>query len=124
MPTPYADSLKSKTLAELANLLRYSGHHETRIIMREFSRRDENAKPRKVWLVLGEHFSVPGLVQKVFATKAGADAEALDLVNLMMRDTEGGKERKRGWEKGLEWLQDYHGEGDCDVAVSELKVEG
>jgi hypothetical protein len=48
----------------------------------------------------------------------------LDLVNLMMRDTDGGKPVKRDWEKGLEWLQDYHGARDCDVSVSELRVEG
>lgn len=132
-------NLKTATLLELADELvkqqndvclangtnRSEARRDVASIRAEMDRRDrENAKPRTVWLVLGEHFSVPGLVQKTFATKALADAEALELVNLMMRDTEGGKERKRGWEKGLEWLQDYHGARDCDVAVSELKVEG
>ncbi len=131
-------NLKTATLLELADeLLRqkeftttlsrgqqYPAYRNVASIRNEMSRRDrEAAKPRKVWLVLGEHFSVPGLVQKVFADKRAADAEALDLVNLMMRDTDGGKPRKRDWQKGLEWLQERHEPACCDVVVSELKVE-
>jgi hypothetical protein len=37
-----------------------------------------------VFLVQGEHFSNPGNPMKVFATEAGAAAEAASLVNLLL----------------------------------------
>lgn len=126
-------NLKAATLLQLADELIqqrgatfiFSGQNAARrnvaSIRNEMNRRDkEAAKPRVVWLVLGEHFNVPGLVQKVFPTKKAADAEALELVNMMLVESE--RKPVKNWQRGLEWLQANH--DSVDVCVNELTVEG
>lgn len=124
-------NLKTATLLQLSDeLIRQqsatfivSGQYEARrnvaSIKAEMDRRDrEAAKPRKVWLVLGEHFSVPGTVQKVFPTKKDAYAQALDLVNMMLVDCE--RKPVKNWRRGLDWLCDN--QDHCDVCVNELTL--
>ncbi|TYO65468.1 hypothetical protein FXV83_16160 [Bradyrhizobium hipponense] len=40
----------------------------------------------KVWIVEGEHHSVPGIIVKVCASKTLADLEAVALVNIILND--------------------------------------
>lgn len=77
-----------------------------------------------VFVVIGEHFEVPGTRVTVHATKEGADKAALDLVNMMLRDTDAGQEPETKWEDGLAWLQDYHCDAGCDVVIFPCKLEG
>lgn len=126
-------NLKAASLRDLSDeLIRQhgatfivSGQREARrnvvSIKAEMDRRDrEAAKPHVVWLVLGEHFHVPGLVQKVFPTKKAADVEALELINMMLVECE--RKPVKNWKRGLEWLCDNH--DSVDVCVNELTVEG
>lgn len=80
---------------------------------------------RTIHLVTAEHFEVPGLIQKAFASRALADIEAADLVNIMMKDS-GWKPTAKpdAWEKQYDRLQDYHGAAHCYVEVTELPVAG
>lgn len=78
----------------------------------------------KVYVVIGEHFNVPGTVIRAYATKAGATREAVRLVNIMLTDSHSVHvASEKDWEDHLSNLQDEHGARDCDVAIYELEVE-
>jgi hypothetical protein len=82
-----------------------------------------------VWIVQGEHFSVPGVPISAHGSVDGANAKAAELVNAMLKDTGRvqGKPKAatpsdwRGVPMG--WLQDYHGAAHCWVEVNALEVE-
>lgn len=124
-------NLKAATLLQLTDELiqqqgspfivsgQYKARRNVASIKAEMDRRDrEAAKLRKVWLVSAEHFSVPGLVQKVFSTKKTATEKALELVNGMLNDC--GRQPAKAWRRGLDWLQEN--EDHCYVYITELTV--
>lgn len=82
----------------------------------------------KVFVTIAEHFSQPGTLIKVHATKESAVAECVDNINIMLRDhaeSHGGKLQiatAANWEKRLEFLQDYHGARDCDCYIDQYPV--
>lgn len=79
----------------------------------------------KIHLVTAEHFEVPGLIQKAFATEAQAVAEAVEITNLMLKDS--GWQPLASpvqWQHHVERLQDEHGAQFCYVEISEIEVAG
>ncbi len=76
----------------------------------------------KVYLVTAEHFSVPGLVVRVFETKDDALNECVELVNIMLEDMKLPHADLANWEACLELVQDTHGTQHCYVEVSEQDV--
>lgn len=79
----------------------------------------------KIHLLTAEHFSVPGLVTKAFATPQAATAEAVDLTNLMLKDSDWRPlATPVQWQHHVERLQDYHGAQYCYVEIAELDVSG
>jgi hypothetical protein len=85
------------------------------------------AKPQTVYLVTAEHFNVPGFINQPFASKEGATAEAVNLINLMLKDTSAKRKPKPAtaetWESVLDWLQDYHGAQYCFVEIAATEVK-
>lgn len=77
----------------------------------------------KIWLLTAEHFHIPGQVCRAFATRELAEAEAVDLVDTMWRDS-GSETTADNWEWRLATLQDEHGSDSCYVDLVELPVEG
>lgn len=75
----------------------------------------------KIFVVLGEHYHVPGIVTSAHRTSGGAENKALELVNLMLKDSE--QDETTDWRHGLELLQEQHGAGDCDVVIWPLELE-
>ncbi|KFL31724.1 hypothetical protein JP75_06525 [Devosia riboflavina] len=76
----------------------------------------------QVVIVQAEHFSNPGRVLKAFRAHSDAIAEAVDLVNIMLKDD--GREpcTAEDWEDALEQLQDAHGAQYCYVDLVPLEV--
>lgn len=70
----------------------------------------------RIFIVQGVHPVVPGIVLKVFATRAGAVEEAVSLVNTIAEKTDA---TIANWEKVLAKLQKKHGKDDCDVWITE-----
>ena len=77
----------------------------------------------KIFILSAEHFHVPGLINKPFATMAGATVEAVELVNIMLKDS-GAAPRATAddWQKRVEWLQDKHGAQFCYVDILEHEL--
>ena len=79
----------------------------------------------KVHILTAEHFSVPGIITKAFADLAGAEAEAMDLTNLMLADNGQAKSANASnWRAKVEALQDEHGAEHCYVDIVEIPVRG
>lgn len=78
-----------------------------------------------VHVLAAEHFHVPGLVMKVFATVEAARREAADVTNIMLADN-GNTERATAedWATYMERLQEQHGAQFCYVEISAHTVEG
>jgi len=88
-----------------------------------------------VHLLQAEHFSNPGRITKIFASKAAADREAAKLVNIMLADTDeedveeyielvGEKPAPcdgADWAGRMAWLAVVH-EDECYVDVQEMEV--
>ncbi|QXV73540.1 hypothetical protein [Rhizobium phage RHph_X2_30] len=85
--------------------------------------------PSTVWLVTAEHFSVAGLIVETYATEAAAVNKCVQLVNIMLNDTNGAVKVKPEpatvdtWQIVLEWLQDYHGAAHCFVEIQAQQVQ-
>lgn len=82
----------------------------------------------KIYLVEAEHFSVPGRPLKAFKTREAAVVEAIDLVNIMLRDRAIRDQAAwlstvpETWEADLADLQEEFGAAHCYVEIHELKV--
>lgn len=88
-----------------------------------------------VYLLQAEHFSNPGRITKIYASKAAADREAAKLVNIMLADTDeedveeyielvGEKPAPcdgTNWAERMAWLTVVH-EGECYVDVEAMEV--
>lgn len=83
-------------------------------------------EPMRIHIVTAEHFNVPGLVLKAFATAEAANAEATELVNIMVNDSdmEADGDEPGDWQAWLARLQDYHGAAHCYVEITETELEG
>ena len=78
-----------------------------------------------VFLLLAEHFSVPGQVQKVFVSLDAAEAEGVELTNTMLQDNGRSKSATTSnWRSKLEELQEEHGENDCYIEINETELIG
>jgi hypothetical protein len=77
----------------------------------------------KVYLMIAEHYSIPGVVTRVCDTWDKAVAEAIECVNAMLRDS-GRKpvETQAEMDAALERLQDEHGAAYCYAEISEHTV--
>lgn len=75
-----------------------------------------------IYLVSAEHFSNPGLVLKAFHTMDGANAEAVELTNIMLKDDGKAPCTLADWQDALEQLQDTHGAQYCYVDITPLDV--
>lgn len=84
--------------------------------------------PRKVYLVEGCHWHVPGAPQSVHATMDGANARARELVNIMLGDVEL-KPGAGNWEEDLARIKTALAENDaadpddCDVWITEFVIK-
>ncbi|MDQ0510904.1 hypothetical protein QOZ99_001792 [Angulomicrobium amanitiforme] len=68
---------------------------------------------------------MPGNITKAFADLAGAEAEAMDLTNLMLSDNGQAKSANASnWRAKVEALQDEHGAAHCYVEIAEHVVVG
>jgi hypothetical protein len=75
----------------------------------------------KVWIVVGEHPYVPGMVIRVCASGTSANTEAASLVNIMLKDL--GHRRRASndsWGRRIKELQVDH---ECLCFVSEREVQ-
>jgi hypothetical protein len=78
-----------------------------------------------IFLTEAEHFSIPGRPIKAHLTKALAVQEAVELVNIMLKDSGGDPTATADdWESRIEPLQDEHGAAHCYVEIHELPVIG
>lgn len=78
-----------------------------------------------VHVLQAEHFSVPGIVTKVFGTDAAAQIEAMALVNCMLNDSGRAQSANASnWHSKLEELQEEHGAAHCYVDIAPHTVEG
>lgn len=78
-----------------------------------------------VHVLQSEHFSVPGIITKVFATYAAAQSEAMALVNRMLDDSGRAQSANASnWHSKLEELQEEHGAAHCYVEIAAHTVEG
>lgn len=79
----------------------------------------------RIHIVTAEHFSAPGLILKAFATAEGANAEAAELVNIMLNDSPMNSATSAtadDWAGHIEALQDYHGAAHCYVEITETEL--
>jgi len=87
-----------------------------------------------VYIVLAEHWEVPGLVCKAYATLAAAQAAAVELVGSMVAEHNAALDDDSEdqlpastldtWEILVEELQDAHGAAYVDVDIRTVTVEG
>jgi len=79
----------------------------------------------KIHLLRAEHFSVPGIITKAFATSGAAEDAAMSLVNIMLKDNgQAQSANASNWRSKVEALQDEHGAAHCYVEIEEVDVEG
>lgn len=81
--------------------------------------------PARVYVLTAEHFSVPGLITQVHASRESATKRAAELVNTMLADN-GDEETatSSNWEEAIAKLQDEHGAAHCYVEIIERDVFG
>lgn len=78
-----------------------------------------------VYLLIAEHFNVPGQVRKVFVELAAAEIEAAELVNIMLKDNgQAQNANASNWRGKLEKLQDEHGAQYCYIDIDEAELIG
>lgn len=73
------------------------------------------------YLVEAEHPYNPGRILELHATIAGAEAFALELVNIMRKDCD--MEPARDWRRGLAGLQRKRDGDDCFVDIIPLTLQ-
>ena len=79
----------------------------------------------EIFVTEAEHFSNPGRPIKAHLTRAIATAEAVELINIMLKDNgDPPTATAQDWEMRLEKLQDEHGAAHCFVEIHELPVHG
>lgn len=80
----------------------------------------------KVYVLIAEHQTVPGVVIEVHATKASADASKLELVRVMLKDAHrvAIALAPDTVDRAIESLQDEFGAAHCYVEISEHEVKG
>ena len=72
-----------------------------------------------IHLVLAQHPIVPGTVVSLHRTQTGAENEAVELVNIMLKDCGHAPDATRAtWSDRLEMLQSEHGAQYCDIEIS------
>ncbi|MCL8382076.1 hypothetical protein [Xanthobacter aminoxidans] len=78
-----------------------------------------------VHILTAEHFSVPGIIVKVFASMAGAEAEACALANIMLKDAgEKPDADASTWQESVTFLQEVYGAAHCYVEIAPHEVYG
>ena len=77
----------------------------------------------KVYVLCAEHYSVPGIVLKLFDHEDKAKAECVELVNIMLDDSRLPRADAANWEGCLAVLQDIHGAAHCYVEYQLMAVE-
>lgn len=80
----------------------------------------------KIYIVVGEHQTTPGIRISAHKTDDGAQKRAAELVGMMLGDGPfkvKGKTDPAKWEVGLGWLQERFGAAHCDVGISCIELE-
>jgi hypothetical protein len=83
----------------------------------------------KIWITQGEHWHVPGRPITAHASLAGAEMEAVELINIMLGDVSrpplplSATYEQR--EEALELIRrdSVNGGTDCDVWITELELK-
>ena len=75
-----------------------------------------------IWLVIGEHYSIPGIVARAFDSEEKAKRECVELVNIMLDDMKLPRADLANWEGCLAIIQDIHGAENCHVGYEKLAV--
>lgn len=79
------------------------------------------AEPKpSVFVLQGEHYSVPGRLLTVHATRASAEARALELVNVLLNDLH--KPKATDYAEGLKRVKKAIGGDGADVWIEEYEV--
>lgn len=78
----------------------------------------------KVYLMIAEHHSIPGIVTRVCSTRGKAIFEALACVNMMLEGSDWplATTAEGDMDMALEFLQDTHGAAHCYAEISEHDV--
>lgn len=80
-----------------------------------------------VFVIIAEHFEVPGKIVGAHATQRGAIEQAVDCLNLMLADSPVGtahpKATPDNWEAVVNALQEYHGAQYCYVEILERRLQ-
>lgn len=75
----------------------------------------------KVYIMSAEHFSVPGVVVKVCASRGLAVAEGIACTNIILKDCEGFDlvSTEEQMDAAIERIQEIHGAAHCYVNIDE-----
>lgn len=77
----------------------------------------------KIHILTAEHFHVPGLIVRAYRTYDNAEREAVELVNIMLKDSGKPQDATReNWLDHHEALQSEYGAAHCYVVVDELEL--
>lgn len=76
----------------------------------------------QIYLVVAEHYSVPGIVTKAFDTEDKAKIECVELTNIMLTDSKMPNAGISNWEGCMAVLQDLYGAAHCYVEYSAIDV--
>ena len=76
----------------------------------------------QIYLVVAEHYNVPGIITKAFRRQEDAEAECLELANIMLEDAKLPHADSKNWRGCVEVLQDMHGAAHCYVECEEVDV--
>jgi hypothetical protein len=76
-----------------------------------------------VYLMIAEHYSIPGLIVRVCATRDRAVKEAIGCINMMLTDNdEASVKTETEMLTAIERLQDEYGAAHCYAEISEHEV--
>jgi hypothetical protein len=79
----------------------------------------------KIHLLTAAHFIVPGVITKAFADLADAEAEAVELTNIMLDDDGQAQDADvTNWREHVRRLQSERNPADCYVCIDEHVVAG
>jgi hypothetical protein len=77
----------------------------------------------KVYVVLAEHWEVPGSITRAFASEEGANKECASVVNIMLKDSElTPNATANNWRDKLVRLQTLHDDEECYVTIIPTEV--
>jgi hypothetical protein len=85
--------------------------------------------PQTIHIVMAEHYSVPGLVMRLYTDKDRAVAEAVELTNLILKDFCEIREEDYTpatadtWEAALESVPESFGDANCYVCIREETLQ-